>query len=118
MTIQERMFRNALKGSKKYFDEYTRDVLDIVPDYDIKHYSEYWLDMIDEDDADEHCDCDRIEDANESDLLNALENLGVKLYGDNIISDDLVYRFINILKVDNPMKIQAIIEQLEKDNNL
>jgi hypothetical protein len=74
--------------------------------------------MIDVDDADEHCDCDRIEDANESDLLNALEDLGVKPHGENIITDDLVHRFIRILRVDNPLKIQAIIEQLERENNL
>lgn len=110
MTIQEKIFRNALKGSKKYFDEYASDVLKIVPDCNIKEYAEWDLDMIEEEDADEHCDCDRIEDANESDLLNALENLGVKLHGENIITDDLVYRFINILSVDDPLKIQAIIE--------
>ncbi|MDR2223578.1 MAG: hypothetical protein LBE34_12740 [Flavobacteriaceae bacterium] len=118
MTIQERIFRNALKGSKKYFDEYADEVLEIVTNEEIKDYVFWEFYLIEKDDAYECCGLEHLEDANESDLLNALENLGVKLHGENIISDDLVHRFIKILRVDNPLKIQAIIEQLERENNL
>lgn len=118
MTIQEKLFRNALKGSKKYFDLHGEEALDLIDNRDIEEYARWHLYMIEEDEANEKCDCERIEDADADDLLYELERKGIKLQGDNIVTSDLVNRFAKIVQLDDPIKLTGIIEQLEKENNL
>lgn len=118
MTIQEQLFRNALKGSKKYFIRYSNEVLKVVGNHNVRHYAEYRLDMINENEVKERCNYDHLEDCDADDLLYELEKKGIKLQGDNIVTSDLAIRFAKIVELDDPTKLTAIIEQLERENNL
>lgn len=114
MTIQEKLFRNALKGSKKYFRKYSNEVLKVVGNDNVRSYAEWRLDMVDDD----SCTLDHLDDCNTDDLLYELEKKGMKLQGDNIVTSDLAIRFAKIVELDDPTKLTAIIEQLERENNL
>lgn len=118
MTIQEKLLITALKMPKKYFNIHSERILQKIPRRDIEDYARWELDMIEEDEANEHCDCMDITKQDNDDLLSELESRGLKLQGDNLITSDLVHRFCKIAELENPIKLQSIIEQLEKDNNL
>ncbi|WP_060873861.1 hypothetical protein [Myroides odoratus] len=118
MTIQEKLFRNALKGSKKYFIKYSDEVLKVVGHHNVRIYAEWRLDMINENEVKERCNYDHLEDCNTDDLLYELEINGIKIRGDSIVTSDLAIRFAKIVELDDPTKLTAIIEQLERENNL
>lgn len=118
MTIQERIFQYALKGSSKYFEKSPEVVMNKLSRYDIERYASWNLNMIDEDEADQHCNCRTIDYCNDSEIIEEYEKRGLKPFKGNIVKDDILDRFEKIAEIENPLKILAIIEQLEKENNL
>ncbi|WP_448607607.1 hypothetical protein [Paenimyroides ceti] len=97
--------------------DFEEEILNHIDSYDIKRYAEWELDLIEKSESHEYCDCDRLDDAADKELIDELKKRGLSL-SSGLLEDNLSIRFQKIIERINPIYMDSILTELEKTHNI
>lgn len=103
------------------FNSFEQDLLEYFENDSIVRYAEWNLDMVNEDDCE--CDCDHsvYDDISDVDDEIVIREAFCRMVGNDfndIISQDLMKRFVRVLYVSDKRKIEEYIKQKETELKL
>lgn len=98
-------------GYRNQFRDFEDDLLEYIDDDRIEHYAEFSLDMVKEDD----CECEEktIDEFTDKIVIReAFYRINAN-WNSDIVSDDLLTRFIHILSVGDKLDLESYIAKKE-----
>lgn len=101
-------------GYRAQFRDFEDTILDHIDEDRIERYAEWSLDMVKEDDCE--CDCDHNDTIEDIDDDIVIREAFCRMVGNDfndIISQDLMKRFVRVLYASDKTKIEEYIKQKE-----